>query len=197
MAKPIVSKKEQLFDEATCTQKLLGTFFRQPNRDFTLSEIAKEARISKSTASRLLANFGKYGIIKITPLGKNGHVLRIRANYENPLFRYQKIAYNLTTVYSGRIVEFLNEAFGHPKTIVLFGSFRSGEDTTGSDIDIAIETAGDRELQVLRLKELEAFESQTERQVKVHVFNRKHIDLNLFNNIANGIVLSGFLEVNK
>ena len=32
-------------------------------------------------------------------------------------------------------------------------------------------------------------------KVNLHVFSRKHIDLNVFANIANGIVLNGFLEV--
>ena len=31
--------------------------------------------------------------------------------------------------------------------------------------------------------------------VNVHVFSRNKIDLNLFANIANGIILEGFLEV--
>jgi hypothetical protein len=31
----------------------------------------------------------------------------------------------------------------------------------------------------------------------LHIFNRNNIDDNLFNNIANGILLWGFLEVKK
>lgn len=196
MKKPIVSKKEQLFEEVTGVQKLFELFFRYPDQDFTLSEIAKETKISKSTASRILARFEGAGMITIIPLGKSGHLWRIRANYENPDFRNRKIVSNLAIIYDNNIVKYLNEVFGHPKAILLFGSFRKGEDTTGSDIDIAIETAEEKDLQIFTFKELEVFETEVERKVKVYVFNRKHIDLNLFNNITNGIVLSGFLEVN-
>ena len=45
--------------------------------------------------------------------------------------------------------------------------------------------------------ELSEFEKQIERKIQIHEFNKKVIDLNLFNNIANGIVLIGFLEVKK
>ena len=41
------------------------------------------------------------------------------------------------------------------------------------------------------------FENDLERNIQIHFFSKKSIDNNLFNNIANGIVLYGFLEVNK
>jgi len=40
------------------------------------------------------------------------------------------------------------------------------------------------------------FERDIGRKIQIHRFNRNVIDNNMFNSIANGIVLSGFLEVN-
>lgn len=177
-------------------QKALDLLFRRPYQEFTLSEVAKELKSSKTTTYRALLKLKGTGLITIVPIGRGG-LWRIRANYENPEFRKHKIVKNLLTIYTSGVVEHLDKVFGHPKAIVLFGSFRKGEDITGSDIDIAIEIAEDKELEIHRLSELEEFEFSVERQLKLHVFNRKRIDLNLFNNIANGIVLSGFLEVNK
>ena len=39
------------------------------------------------------------------------------------------------------------------------------------------------------------FEKMIKRHIQLHMFNRKNVDLHVFNNIANGIVLAGFLEV--
>lgn len=196
MKKTIVFRKEQVFFEKNIAQKLLDALFKNPSQDFTLSELAKETKTSKSAAYNALLRLKAAGLVNIAPLGKGG-LWRIRANYEGPGFKRLKILHNLSIAFNSGVIEFLNDYFSHPKAIILFGSFRAGEDTAGSDIDFAIETAEDKKLQILRLKELEAFEAEVGRQIKLHVFNRKRIDLNLFNNIANGIVLSGFLEVNK
>ena len=89
----------------------------------------------------------------------------------------------------------MNEHYHNPKAIVLFGSYRKGEDISGSDIDIAIEKDDVKEYTTVRLNELLNLEKRLDRKIQVHLFNRKSVDVNLFNNIANGIVLSGFLEV--
>ena len=62
-------------------------------------------------------------------------------------------------------------------------------------IDIAIENSGIKDYETKKLKELIKFENKINRKIQIHLFNRKKIDINIFNNIANGIVLSGFLEV--
>ena len=92
-------------------------------------------------------------------------------------------------------MEFLIEHFGNPKAIVLFGSFRRGEDFSTSDIDIAIETDETEEYKTVGLRILSNFEKEIGRKIQLHLFNQKNVDAHVFNNIANGIVLSGFLEV--
>lgn len=105
------------------------------------------------------------------------------------------IIYNLNFAYQSGLVEFLNERFNNPKSIILFGSFRKGEDISTSDIDIAIDTEEAEEYETVTTKELIEFEKIINRKIQMHLFNRKNIDINVFNNIANGIVLLGFLEV--
>ena len=84
---------------------------------------------------------------------------------------------------------------GIPRAIILFGSFRKGEDISTSDIDIAIEMDDEQEHRVVRHKNLEEFEKEIKRNIQIHLFNRNNTDINVFNNIANGILLFGFLEV--
>jgi len=94
-------------------------------------------------------------------------------------------------------VEFLAKEYNNPKSIILFGSFRKGEDVSSSDIDIAIEKEETKEYKTLFLKELADYEKFIRRRIQLHEFNRKIVDIHIFNNIANGIVLYGFLEVKK
>jgi len=189
------SKIKQLFKNKTTEQKIAEVFFRYPYREFTLSEIAKLAKVSKSRASSILNAMSQNNFIILERLGKK--FWRIRANIENFEFKKRKIVYNLETIYSSGIVEFLEEHFKNPKAIILFGSFREGEDGTDSDIDIAVEILENKKFKIMRFKEFENIEKSLGRKIKIHVFNRKNIDDNVFVNIANGIVLYGFLEVKK
>ena len=106
-----------------------------------------------------------------------------------------KIIHNLNFIYQSGLVEYLNEHFNNPKAIILFGSFRKGDDISTSDIDIAIEADEVKEYKTVTMKELIEFENLIKRKIQIHLFNRKNADVHVFNNIANGIVLMGFLEV--
>ena len=134
------------------------------------------------------------GFLTIEKLSK---IWRIKADRSNWNFLRNKIVYNLNFIYQSGIIEFLYEHYNHPKSIVLFGSFRKGEDISSSDIDISIEQGEFKEYRTIDLRELVEFERQIGRKIQIHEFNRNIIDINLFNNIANGIVLIGFLEVRK
>ena len=68
---------------------------------------------------------------------------------------------------------------------------------SNSDIDIAIENDETKSYEIIGLRELSEFEKAIDRKIQIHIFNRKEIDIHVFNNIANGIVLFGFLEVKK
>ena len=194
MVKPIVHKKYLKLYEETAKNKIAEILFRYPEKEFSLSDLAKEAGVAKANIGRILKEFHEYGLISIEKLSK---IWRIKANQSNWLYVRNKIVYNLDLIYRSGIVEFLIDYFKNPKAVILFGSFRKGEDLHKSDIDIAIESDEVDEYKTMGLRELAEFEKQIERKIQIHLFNRKSIDINVFNNIANGILLWGFLEVNK
>ena len=193
MKKPIVQKKYHKFYEETAKQRIAEVLFKYPEKEFSLSDLAKEAGVAKANIGRILDEFTNLGFISIEKLSK---IWRIKANQTNWFYIRSKITYNLHFIYTSGIVEFLIDYFNNPKTIVLFGSFRKGEDLSNSDIDIAIES-DDFKCKTIGLRELSDFEKIIGRKIQIHIFNRKEIDINVFNNIANGIVLWGFLEVKK
>lgn len=178
----------------TARQKVLEVFFRFPEKEFSLSDLAKEARVAKANIGLILDELSGMGFIQITKLSK---IWRIKANQNNWYFIRSKIIYNLNFVYQSGLVEFLNDYFKNPRAIILFGSFRKGEDISNSDIDIAIETSEARNYEITGLRELVELERETGKKIQIHIFNREKIDNNIFNNIANGILLLGFLEVKK
>jgi len=194
MKKTRVQKNKQVFDIVTSTLMVMELFFKYPNIEFTLSEVAEKTGLSKATASKIIKNLQKNEFVNIVNLEV---VYRIRANTDNRTYQREKIARNIATMVRSDIVEFLAEEFNRPKCIVLFGSFRTGEDDVDSDIDIAVEVSDKRESGVFEFKEFKDIESILGRKITVHVFNRGSIDNNLFTNIANGFVMYGLLEVSK
>ena len=190
--KPIVTKKLLTFYIETARQRVLGILFRYPEKEFSLSDLAKEAGVAKAHIGKILNELYSLSLIEITKLSK---IWRIKANQGSAEFIKGKIVYNLIFIYQSGLAEFLNEQFNNPKAMVLFGSFRKGDDISTSDIDVAIESDDSKDYQIGRHKKLIEFENQISRKIQIHLFNRKNIDLNVFNNIANGIVLFGFLEV--
>lgn len=194
MKKPIVHKRYHESSQETARRKLLRLLFRYPEKEFSLSDLAKEAGVAKANIGNILEEFQQRELITIEKLTK---IWRIRSNQTNWLFIRSKIVHNLDFVYGSGLVEFLIDYYKNPKAIILFGSFRKGEDLSSSDIDIAIESDEVKDYNVIGLRELSEFEKVIGRRIQIHLFNRKEIEISLFNNIANGIVLWGFLEVNK
>lgn len=193
MKKTHVRKNELLF-EWTNTYIVMGHFFKYPSIEFTLSEVAKSTGLSKASVSGIINNLRAVGFIEIKDLGV---VYRIRANVDNWIYKREKIGFNFASLIRSNIVEFLINKHKNPKCIIVFGSFRKGEDDRGSDIDIAVEVTKGEDTGIFEYPEFKEFEKLLERKVTVHVFERGRIDNNLFTNMANGIVLYGFLEVGK
>jgi len=192
MKRPIIPIEYQSAYKETGRLRLLGVLFKYPDKEFSLSDLAKEAGVAKSNIGEVLEELNKLGFIEITKLR---NIWRIRANQGNWYFIRSKIVYNLDFIYSSGLIEFLNERYKNPRAIILFGSFRKGEDISGSDIDIAIETDEAEDYKVERLKELINFEKISDRNIQVHIFDKNTVDTNLLNNIINGIVLLGFLTI--
>ena len=208
MKKPKNPEKYRKLFYETARQKILEHLFKYPDVEFSLSDLARDAGVSKANIGDLLKEFEQDGLIKITPLTK---IWRIRANQQNLIFIRSKIVFNLNYIYQSGLVELLNELYNNPRAIILFGSFRTATDISTSDIDIAIETDEEipeghtssslKEAVVNKKSDLAVvinLEKEINRQIQVHLISKKSrdkVDVNVFNNIANGIILSGFLEV--
>ena len=175
-------------------QKVLFWFFSFPYKKVGLNDLVKQLKISKTTANKVITRLIKEDFIRKEVAGKTW---RLSCNVEHEYNKSKKICYNLNMVYQSGILEEIYKKFKNPRAIILFGSYRKGDDTETSDIDIAIEVLGDEKLKIKELSIFKQFGYRKNISVNLHIFSRTKINNNLFSNMANGFVLDGFLEVKK
>ena len=105
-----------------------------------------------------------------------------------------KLYYNLEKTRESNIIQDLEKSFDIP-IIILFGSYASAMDDKTSDIDICLISNVKKEFST------EKYEKKLNRKISLHHFSKeswkkiRKTNPNLVNNICNGIVLSGELEV--
>jgi predicted nucleotidyltransferase len=173
-------------------QKIITWFFSFPNSIQGLNGLSEQLSISKTTAKIIVESLVREGFLKKEELGK---VWRITCNQQHPYNVTRKIAHNLAGIYESGIIEAIFELVPGAKAIILFGSYRKGDDVETSDIDVAAEIVGNEAPKIVELGILQSHGYRKNIKINLHVFSKNYIDINLFANIANGIVLAGFLEV--
>lgn len=172
--------------------KIIHWFFAFPNDEFSFNDICSQVKISKSIGKEVIDYLKNEGFLEVN---KIANLLRIRANIEHKYFLGKKIAYNLEKVYESGVVEHIKERIPGSIAIVLWGSFRKGDDIKESDLDIAVEVLGNEEIKILESGTIPKFGYRDNVKVNIYVFTRNKVDINVFTNIANGILLDGLLEV--
>ncbi len=173
-------------------QRIVAWFAASPSIDFTFNEICTATKTAKTTAKTVIEDLEKRELIKKTVLGR---LWRLAANLDSYKFRELKIVLNLDYLFASNVTEFIFNIYPQARTIVLFGSYRKGEDIETSDLDIAVEIPGIKQTKVEEVGVIDVFGFREKVKVNALIFSRETVDLNVFANIANGIVLYGFLEV--
>ena len=169
----------------------LKVFFEEPAREFHLRELSRITKKNPVTVKTHLKMFVKIGVIKRK---KERNLELYSANTENFHYKEYKRVYNKTKLLESGLINFLKDELSLP-TIVLFGSYEKGEDNQNSDIDIFILTEAKKQL------DMDNYEKKLNRSVQLHIINRKEFETmkkknpDIINNIINGSVLCGFIEV--
>ncbi len=177
-------------EELTSLQKeILKVLSVKSGLSLNQNGLARILNVSQPAIAKALPKLEKLEYIKM----KKEEVGRwsIELNRESKKVIQKKRLINLEQIYKSGMVEFLEENFPG-KTIVLFGSFSKGEDTEKSDIDIAIIGTSKKNLE----RQLTKFDKYFERIIFLHFFkNLREVDKELNENLCNGIVLAGGLEL--
>ncbi|MEK6936045.1 MAG: nucleotidyltransferase domain-containing protein [Nanoarchaeota archaeon] len=188
-------EKVEMLEQGEAYAKIIQWFFAYPLLPISLSDLSRELKISKKTATGIISELVEIGFIIKEEIGRSW---RLSCNQKHTYNFTKKISYNLSLIYQflyeTDMISKIYEIIGNPKAIVLFGSYRKGDDTDNSDIDLAVEIVGNEDIKIVQLGAIPQIGYRKNVLVNLHIFSRNKIDLNLFNNIANGIVLEGFLE---
>jgi len=169
---------------------ILKPFFEEPARKFSIRELSRILKINHTTIRQYLEKLVKEEFLSSKKEGVYSFYKLILAKKTLNL----KLYYNLEKIRESKIIEELEKEFNLP-VIVLFGGYASAMDDATSDIDLCL--ISDIEKEFLT----KPYEKKINRKVSIHKFNKnswdkaKKLNPNLINNICNGIVLSGELEV--
>ncbi|MEK6823412.1 MAG: nucleotidyltransferase domain-containing protein [Nanoarchaeota archaeon] len=181
-------------EEQTAYQKILHLFFDFPEREFGFNEIVSLTRTSKVTANKIILSLLKEDFLKRKIAGKSWLIV---CNLFHEYNKTKKRTYNLEKIYNSGILDKIKQKFPGYKSIILFGSYGKGDDNEKSDIDIAVEISGNQKLKIEEFEKIKETGYRKNILATLHIFSRRDINNNLFSNIANGIILEGFLEVKK
>ena len=173
-------------DKKIYNSLVLQLFFDDPEAYVHIREIARQTRLHPNTVLRDVLLLVKESLLLTR---KTKAVLEVRGNRDNPLFTQLKRLSNFRRIMLSGIVEFLNDAYGAPEAILLFGSYSRGEDTKKSDIDLAVVTTREQHLN------LSKFESILKRSIHVIEIDLSKVSKNLLTSLANSIVLKGYLAI--
>ncbi|MFH1650119.1 MAG: nucleotidyltransferase domain-containing protein, partial [Candidatus Woesearchaeota archaeon] len=147
--------------------------------------------VAHTSVKKNLTELARLGIIKESFERKGVRKFPVyMADMENKLYKRYKVIHNMLAILESGLVEFIADSI-MPKSIVLFGSYKNGEDVEDSDIDLFVGCVQEK-------LDLKKFERKLHRAIELH-FNRDFsaYPSELKNNIVNGVVLSGYLEVYK
>lgn len=168
---------------------ILTIFIKNPEKEFSVREVARAIKVAPTTASLRLLECKKQGIL--ISRDERNYIL-YKANLANKDFLNRKLFYNIQDLYDCGLLDHLLDFYNEPSAIILFGSYRKAQDTPASDIDLCIITPLKKE------PDLSAFEKKVRHKIQLFLLSKaqiKQIPTPLLNNILNGIVLEGFVEV--
>lgn len=158
-------------------------------KSFTQRNISLFLDVSPTAVSKSLKSLVKDDFVIVEKYQNKNNIFSIELNRNSELTIYFKRCENLKMIYEIGLIDYLEDIFPG-STIVLFGSYSNGYDTFDSDIDIAV--IGVKEKNV----HLKKFEKFLERDVIINFYDSfKSIHKNLRDNILNGILLSGSIEL--
>ena len=169
---------------------LLKPFIEDSQRWIHIREFARELKISPASAKKKLEELKKENLLDRKE--ERGFVL-YKANEKNENFKNIKIFENVKKINESKLVSEISDEY-MPDAIILFGSTSKGLDRKDSDIDIAIITSNKQSHTKENLKK---FEQILKKKIQTFVMSAKELKEHkeLANNILNGKILSGYIEV--
>lgn len=169
-------------------QEILRLLFVKTGTILNQRQISKNLDVSQPAVMKALPDLEKDNLIK-THQDKESKRWSIELNRDNHKVMQLKRVDNLKQIYESGLADFLEEEFAGA-VIILFGSYSRGDDTEKSDIDIAVIGRKDKIINLLK------YEESLKRTININFYESwDKIHKNLKENLCNGIVLAGGIEL--
>ena len=159
-------------------KRILEFFYENPSIKLSVREISARLKISRSTVQDNLKLLKNSGIISI----ENQWV----DSWSN---RLKKTNYYIEKIAKSGLIDYLEKELA-ASAIILFGSFRKGESEQSSDIDIFVECAKEKELDLTKYEKYLGHKIQLFMKPKITLLPNR-----LLNNVVNGIKLKGYFTI--
>jgi predicted nucleotidyltransferase len=151
-------------------------------------QISKLLKVSPTAVSKALLFLEENKLANISK-EENFNLKLVELNRDSEDAIYLKKLFNLEILYFSGLISYLENSF-FGATLILFGSYSRGEDVFNSDIDIAVVGSNEKDI------DFKKYERILERKININFyesFNKIH--KNLRENLFNGVVLSGGIEL--
>lgn len=166
-------------------QEIIRYLSREAGKKYNARQLAVSLKVSQTAIAKALVFLKNKNIVCIK---KESGRLSIWLDRGRQRTLQIKRIENLRTIYDSGLSDFFEKNF-LGSTVILFGSYSRGDDVVGSDIDIAI-IGEEKNL------DLRKFERVLHRDIVVNFYSSfSEIHKNLKENLCNGILLSGGIEL--
>ena len=162
--------------------RLAEFFCTYPDDEFTVAEIAERVDLSEPWISEKIDVLSEKGFLKVSRRG-NLKLASFESDKEENL-RFKQVL-NLEKLRESDLLEDIVGEYSYPEAVILFGSFAKGEDDAESDIDIAVISSADGEVDA----------EVMDREVSITRFDPVEVPENMLETLANGVVLYGYLDI--
>lgn len=167
--------------------KVLEWFLKNPTKEIGWRALSDEIKLGPPSTKKYINELKKNNMITERKFGAR---TLFRANRECRKYKFFMAFDMAFKLEECGLIDFLNKAYGYP-TIIMFGSFSTGEATEESDVDIAVLTESHREV------ELKAYIQKLGRDIHFFKFDNNELlsmrkkNKSIVSGISNGFVLSG------
>ncbi len=169
-------------------QEILRLLYVKAGASLNQRQISKILDVTQPAIMKALPELEKENLIKIKQ-DKETRRWSIELNRDYHTVIQLKRVDNLKQIYETGLADFLEKEFAGA-TIILFGSYSKGEDIINSDVDIAVIGRKDKKI------DLTVYEKNLEREININFYESfKDIHRNLKENLCNGIILIGGVEL--
>ncbi len=159
-------------------EQLLLFFFEYPQSVMTVRDLAVKLKMSRSSLQRYLV-----------ALRSEGYITSENKWIDTWFNRLRKTNYFIEKIAQSGLIDYIEEELA-ASSIILFGSIRKGESVKESDIDLFVECAREKNLDLRVYEKKIGHKIQMFTQVKI-----TKLPNHLFTNVVNGIKLKGYFTL--